>query len=152
MPTVVRIRDNPAMAEAAIGYFQARWASDASRPVYRDCITHSLTTAAPLPRWYLLTEGDQILGCAGLITNDFISRMDLWPWLCALYVEPASRGHAYGATLIEAARTDACAAGFDALYLCTDHIGYYERYGFTYLGDGYHPWGETSRIYRCGLL
>lgn len=148
MPLIVRIRDNPAMAEAAIAYFETHWASDASRPVYRDCILHSLTTASPLPRWYLLTEGDAIHGCAGLITNDFVSRMDLWPWLCALYVEPAARGHAYGALLIEATKTDARASGFASLYLCTDHVGYYERYGFTYIGNGYHPWGEISRIYQ----
>ena len=151
MPTVLRVRDDPALADTAIAYIQSRWASDASRPVYRDCITHSLTTAAPLPRWYLLAEGERILGCAGLITNDFISRMNLWPWLCALYVEPEARGHAWGAMLIEAAKADARAGGFDALYLCTDHVGYYEHYGFAYIGDGYHPWGETSRIYRCTL-
>ena len=42
-------------------------------------------------------------------------------------------------------------AGFRTLYLCTDSVGLYERYGFAYLADGYHPWGETSRIYQCSL-
>lgn len=46
---------------------------------------------------------------------------------------------------------DAKNAGFIAVYLCTDHIGYYEKYGFEYIGDGYHPWKEISRIYKFTL-
>ena len=88
-----------------------------------------------------------VIGCAGLITNDFISRMDLYPWICALYVEEKYRGNAYGSLLLEQAKRDSKAAGLQKVYLCTDHIGYYENYGFTYIGTGYHPWGDSSRIY-----
>ena len=31
------------------------------------------------------------------------------------------------------------------------YIGYYEKYGFNFIGMGYHPWGETSRIYKLDL-
>jgi len=83
-----------------------------------------------------------------LITNDFVSRMDIWPYICALYIEEPFRGHALGARLLDHARTEAARLGFNAAYLCTDHIGYYEKYGFEYIGQGFHPWGESSRLYR----
>lgn len=150
-PEVVSIRRCPELADRAIAYFQEKWASEGSRPVYDDCITHCIGSESPLPQWYLLLEGSRIIGCAGLITNDFISRMDLWPWLCALYIEPEFRGRGYGALLLEQGKRDAGRAGFTRLYLCTDHVGYYEKYGFSYLAQGYHPWGEESRIYETAL-
>lgn len=150
-PEVRSIRRHPELMGRAIAYFQEKWASEASRPVYEDCITHCIHSESPLPQWYLLLEGNKVIGCAGLITNDFISRMDLWPWLCALYVEPEFRGHSYGALLLEQGKRDAKGAGFSHLYLCTDHVGYYEKYGFSYLAQGYHPWGENSRVYGIEL-
>lgn len=149
--TLISLREHPEYAPQAIAYFQKRWATENSRRVYEDCITHALDTKSSLPHWYLLLEGETIIGCAGLIPNDFISRMDLWPWLCALYIEEDYRGKNLASLLLEKAKTDARVAGFDTLYLCTDHVGYYERFGFHYLAEGYHPWGETSRIYACPL-
>ena len=50
--------------------------------------------------------------------------------------------------LIEKAKEDTRKAGFSRMYLSTEHVGYYEKYGFRYIGQGYHPWGENSRIYE----
>ncbi len=148
---IFSVRQNPELKDAFIAYFQKTWASEASRMVYADCISHCIGAAASLPQWYLLLDGETIAGCAGLITNDFISRMDLVPWLCALFIEPAYRGHAYGALLIERCKEDARKAGYPKLYLCSDHKGYYERYGFRRIGIGYHPWGESSGIFAAEL-
>ena len=38
--------------------------------------------------------------------------------------------------------------GFSKLYLATDHIGYYEKYGFTYSGQCYGHDGEPGRLYE----
>lgn len=142
------VREHPAYATQALAYIQNKWANEKSMPLYEDCMQSALKTTSSLPQWYALMDGARIIGCAGLITNDFISRMDLWPWLCGLYVEKDCRGHGYGALLMERARRDAHKAGFSRLYLCTGHVGYYERYGFAYLATGFHPWGEKSRIYE----
>lgn len=148
---ILSLREHPGQAGRFIAYFQRHWASEDSLAVYRDCMESCLHTDAPLPQWYLLAEGERIVGGAGLITNDFISRMDLWPWLCALYIEEADRGHAYGALLIRHCQAEARRLGYGTLYLCTDHVGYYEHYGFRYLARGYHPWGESSAIYAAPL-
>lgn len=145
---IVSVRENPGFADAAVRYISACW-PEVPPVVYEDCIRHAVGAAGPLPQWYLLVseDGDEIAGCAGMITNDFISRMDLWPWGCALYVGERWRGHAYGRLLLDRAAEDARRAGFTALYLSTDHVGLYEKWGFRYLGQGYHPWGGESRIY-----
>ncbi|MCL2367952.1 MAG: GNAT family N-acetyltransferase [Oscillospiraceae bacterium] len=149
--TVLNIRENPAYLERGIAYIQSKWGNRRNKKVYEDCITHSIGAKSPLPVWYLLLDDDTIIGCVGLITNDFISRVDLWPWLCALYIDKAYRGRGFGNLLLSQAKIDVAQMGFAALYLCTDHKGYYEKYGFSYIGDGYHPWGESSRIYECSV-
>ena len=148
---IINVRERPEYKDKAIAYFQSKWANENSLMVYEDCISWSIKTESPLPVWYLLMDGENIAGCAGLVTNDFISRMDLWPWLCALYIEPDYRGNAYASLLMSQIKQDAAQAGFSKLYLSTDYVGYYEKYGFTFIGVGYHPWGESSRIYECAI-
>ncbi len=50
--------------------------------------------------------------------------------------------------LLDYARADARKAGYEKVYIATRHIGYYEHFGFKHIGTGYHPWGESARIYE----
>ncbi len=147
---LISVRENPEYKDKAIQYFQKSWKS-VLPIIYEDCITHSINARNPLPQWYLLEKDDELIGCAGLITNDFISRGDLYPWINAIFIEETHRGNRYSALLIEKAKQDAKKAGFEYVYLCTDHIGFYEKYNFKYIGQGYHPWDEESRIYEQKL-
>lgn len=148
---VLSIRENPKLKDRAIAYIQSKWANENSEMVYEDCIKHCIDSESPLPQWYLWMDEDKIVGCSGLITNDFISRMDLYPWICALYIEEEHRGRAYGALLLEKAKEDSKKAGFPNLYLYSDHVGYCEKYGFSKIGIGYHPWGETSGVFQMAI-
>lgn len=114
---IVSVRKEQEYARTAIDYFQKQWASEESKMVYEDCILQCLNSDSPIPQWYLLYKEDKLIGCAGMVTNDFISRMDLYPWLCALYIEEEHRGNSYGSLLIERIKADAIKAGYQNVYL-----------------------------------
>lgn len=147
---VISIRENPTYKDKTISYLQQSW-PEIAPVMYENSVSHCIHAEQALPQWYLLEKEGEVIGCAGLIPNDFISRMDLYPWLCALFIDEKYRGRAYATHLIEKAKEDARQAGFKHLNLCTDLVGYYEKHGFSYIGQGYHPWDEESRIYQIKL-
>ena len=148
---IIGLRENPEYLDTAIQYIYSKWGNVNNYVTYHDCIEHSINVESALPRWYLLEDEGEIIGCAGLIINDYISRMDLCPWISSIFIEESRRGNALGSTLIDHVKDDAKKAGFSKLYLATDHTGYYEKYGFISIGTGYHPWGASSNIYETTL-
>lgn len=149
---IISIREKPEFSERAISYFQEKWASEESMMVYQDAISCSINAINPLPCWYILLNDENIIiGCVGLITNDFISRGELYPWLCALFIEPEYRNRGYARLLIKHIVIQTQKLGFNRLHLCTDLEGFYEPFGFIFDGMGYHPWGESSRVYSLDI-
>ena len=146
---IVSVRDEPAIRQDAIRYFQRQWASADTMMMYDDAITRCIGAENPC-RNGMCCATARAVGCAGLITNDFISRGELYPWLCALHVEQDLRGRNLGGRLIRHAADHARALGFRSLHLCSD-LRYYEKFGFQPDGVGYHPWGETAQVYSLRL-
>jgi RimJ/RimL family protein N-acetyltransferase/ubiquinone/menaquinone biosynthesis C-methylase UbiE len=143
---IISVREHPEYLDRAVDYFSSKWGID--RKVYEASISDSLTTQNPLPRWYLMFKGNDIIGSFGLIDNDFMIRKDLLPWLCALYVEKTERGKSLGSRLLARGRQEAKALGYDKLYLCTDLVGYYEKYGWRFFGMEESEWGGKTRVYE----
>ncbi len=145
---IVNVWDYSGGLETATRYIHAKWGRQENYPFYLDCLLHSSKTSEALPRFYLLLKGSGIVGCYALLTNDLISRQDLLPWLGCLFVEESERGNHLGSLLLQHGREEAARLGYKALYLTTDHAGYYEKYGWTRIEDGYDLQGASGRIYR----
>lgn len=144
---ICRMREYPGGEDAAIVYYHDKWGRKENYRFFKDAIRHSGALPRGIPDFYVLLKGEDIIGCCGLIMNDFISRHDLYPWLCGLYVEEKERGKGLGNMLMQHAERQAKTAGYANLYLTTDHRDYYERYGWKFLGLGYDVSGAGSRIY-----
>ncbi|MDD4495514.1 MAG: GNAT family N-acetyltransferase [Eubacteriales bacterium] len=143
---IISVREYPNYYNKAVDYFSSKWGID--RKIYEDSISDSLTTESPTPRWYLLIKGNNIIGSYGLIENDFMVRKDLTPWLCALYVEENERCKGFGRMLLEHGRAETAKLGFSKVYLCTDHVGLYERCGWHFFGMEASELGGYTRVYR----
>ncbi len=142
--TLVALKDHRDMKDKAAEWFSAKWGHPLA--AYRESIEASFSDT--VPSWYLCLDGDRIVGGMGVIENDFHERKDLAPNVCAVYTEPGYRCLGIAGRLLKFVCTDMAAHGIDTLYLLTDHTGFYERYGWTFLcpvlGDGET---EPSRMY-----
>lgn len=144
---IVNVKDYEGGLDRAVAYIHGKWGRPENYNFYYDAIAHSSEDGKPLPRFYLLLRGTEIAGCYALLTNDLVSRQDLYPWLGCLFIEESERGQQLGSLLLEHGLTEAKALGYLKVYLTTDHDGYYERYGWTRMEDGFDLSGNPGRIY-----
>ena len=87
--------------------------------------------------WYLCVDNERIVGGLGVIENDFHNRKDLAPNICAVFVEEKYRSQGIAGKLLNMAVEDLRIKGISPVYLITDHIGFYERYGSEQKDDNY---------------
>ena len=103
---------------------------------------------------FLLAEEEDIVAFCTLTQKDCVDDDSLFPWICFVFTSPDYRGNRYSGVVIDYACNRAIEQGFDTVYLATDHIGLYEKYGFTYVESRMDIYNEMSRIYcrkRYGL-
>ena len=78
-------------------------------------------------------KDNKIIAGLGVIENDFHERKDLTPNVCAVYVEEEYRNLGIAGKMLNYVCEDYKNKGVRTLYLVTNHIGFYERYGWVYL-------------------
>ena len=106
-----------------------------------------------LPQTYVIKGMDrekEIIGFYQLIENDNLTRhTELLPFVATLYVDERVRGYGFGELMLTHAKYEAARLGYDNLYISTDHIGYYEKYGFREIGLDIYTWGSPTKIYEA---
>ena len=83
-----------------------------------------------------------------LCDKDEIVAPELFPWVGFVFTFPKYRGTRLSEKLIDYAAELAkkLYSESENLYVSTDHVGLYEKYGFFFLKEADTVWGEKSRI------
>ena len=97
---------------------------------------------------YILADGDKAVAFLTLSEKDCVDDPTLTPWIGFVYTYPEYRGNRYSGLLIKYAVEKARNCGSNKVYICTDEVGLYEKYGFEYIENRADVWGGESRLYR----
>ena len=141
----ITLREKPQLKDSAAEWFSKRWG--VPKEAYLECMDAYLRGETEYG-WYLCLDDDSIVGGLGVIENDFHDRKDLKPNVCAVWTDEEYRGRGIAGKLLDLVVEDMRSKGITPLYLVSDHIGFYERYGWEFLcmaqGDD-EP--EMTRVY-----
>ena len=83
----------------------------------------------------ILLDDDVLIGFISIFEYDGDERLDLKPWYATMYVKKEFRGNGYSKILNDAILDEARNRGFDRLYLKSDLVNYYEKFGAKYMED-----------------
>ena len=141
----ITLRDVPERMLPAAEWFHNKWGIPTE--AYLECMEAYLHGETEYG-WYLCLNGNQIVGGMGVIENDFHDRKDLVPNVCAVFTDEKYRNQGIAGNLLNMVVDDMKSKGISPIYLVTDHIGFYEKYGWEFLcmvqGDG-EP--DMTRMY-----
>ena len=98
-------------------------------------------------RILLLIEGDALISYCTYAEKDDIQPTELTPWMGFVYTFPEHRGHRYIGKLFDEIERIAREEGISEVYISTNHIGLYEKYGCEYKTQMNDIDGTPSRIY-----
>lgn len=80
-----------------------------------------------------LINDSNLVGFISLLKTDGDERTDLTPWYGTMYIKEEFRGNRYSKILNNAILGEAKRLGYNKVYLKTDLINYYEKFGARYI-------------------
>ena len=95
----------------------------------------------------LLIDGDELISYCTYAEKDDIQPTELTPWMGFVYTFHQYRGHRFVGLLSEEIERLAKEEGISEVYISTNHIGLYEKYGCEYKTQMNDIEGCPSRVY-----
>ena len=87
----------------------------------------------PLYCKLILLDDDTLIGFISIFPTDGDERTDLSPWYSTMFVKKEYRGNGYSKLLNDAILEEAKKRGFKKLYLKTNLVNYYEKFGAKFM-------------------
>jgi len=100
---------------------------------------------------YLLVDDEKLVTFATLAHQDCIRDESMFPWIGFVFTYPEYRGNRYSEKLINYAEEQAKKDGHSKVYIATDHVGLYEKFGYEYMETRVDYWEDETRIYYKNL-
>lgn len=101
---------------------------------------------------FMLIEQKTLISFCTLAEQDEIREPSLTPWIGFVYTFPEFRGNGYIGKLLDYAKSVAKEQGEAQIYISTNHIGLYEKYGYSFYNIMKDDQNVDSRVYKLDLV
>ena len=102
------------------------------------------------------TDSGELAGFCELTERDCLPDVPYTPYIGMVFVGEPYRGQRLSEQMIDAASAYAASLGFSRVFLVSDHVGLYEKYGFRKADERPAPWNpaqmETVFFHHTGRL
>lgn len=95
---------------------------------------------------YILMDADKLVSFATLAGQDAVRDEALTPWIGFVFTQPEYRGHHYAGRVLAHAEAVAASRGNEKIYIGTDYVNLYEKYGYIYQENRIDCWGDDMRV------
>lgn len=81
----------------------------------------------------ILINNNKLIGFISLFPNDYDSLEELTPWYATMYIKKEYRNRGYSKILNDAILKESKKRGFAQIYLKTNLVNYYEKFGAIFI-------------------
>ena len=99
----------------------------------------------------MLVDSENLVSFCTLAEKDDVQPTDLTPWMGWIYTFPEYRGKHLAGKLLAHAERLAKESGATHTHISTNHLGFYEKYGYEFFITAKDVDGEETRVYRKKL-
>ena len=115
---------------------------------------HSLCKDNRLPQTFIALIKDEPVGMYQIsMSDDLVSRPDIYHWLVNVYVDEKRRGNGICRKLMNTVKENAKSISLNELYLYTKHIGLYEKFGWKFIEkvNTFKDDSSMERLYKLDI-
>jgi len=101
---------------------------------------------------FIAIENNKIAGYCTFEKKDCIPDIEYTPYISCIFVGEEYRGKRLSEKMILTVMEYAKKLNFIDVYLISDHINLYEKYGFIKIDEKMASWGKMQSIYKRNLF
>ncbi len=131
---IINLKEKINYLEEYVSLCALEWGSPKSKEEVKKKVSEILVNDKLISVLGLVCD-DKLLGFISLFKYDGDERRDLTPWYATMYVKAECRGKGYSKLLNDAIMNEAKKLGYSKIYLKSDLVNYYEKFGAKYIED-----------------
>ena len=96
---------------------------------------------------FAVVSKDKIIGFCTFLKTDYYPENRYSPWISSIFVDESYRGNRISEKMIEAVIEYEKEQGFSKVYIPSDMIGFYEKYGFVKIDELQNYSGDIDNVF-----